>query len=261
MRKMQLAAVLVSLAVVAAVAVAVLASQPISSDSAKHYTYSIVKTYSHDTGAFTEGLMYDNGSLLESTGGWGSSSLRRISLESGEVQQEHKLLDAFYGEGLTKVDSKLVQLTWLERIGFVYDAETFGLLGNFTYPTEGWGLTYDGSKLIMSDGSSILYFLDPATYEQVGQVNVTADGSPVLNINELEYVNGDVYANIWMQQKIAIINPQTGVVQGWIDLTGIYPQKGTDDVLNGIAYDQQSDRLFVTGKDWPNIYEINVVLS
>lgn len=261
MRRKHLALVAVALVIVIAVAASVVAvtlTQP--QNITQRYTYSIVATYPHDSGAFTEGLLYYNGSLYESTGGWGSSTLRRVDLQSGQVQQQISLPEAFYGEGIAEVDGTLVQLTWLERVGFVYDAGTFRQLENFTYLNEGWGLTYDGVKLIMSDGSSILHFLDPVTHQHIGAVNVTDGGSPVESINELEYVNGDVYANIWKEQKIAIINPGSGQVKGWIDLGGIYPQSG-DSVLNGIAYDQQGGRLFVTGKDWPSLYEIKIVAA
>jgi len=222
------------------------------------YTYQIVKTYPHDTAAFTEGLVFSNGSLYESTGERGSSSLRRVNLENGTVEQEFLLPISYFGEGLTAVNDSLVQLTWQEKIGFIYDKQTFGLLGNFSYSTQGWGLTYNGSELIMSDGTSNLYFLDPVTYQKVGQISVRDGNTSITNINELEYVNGTVYANIWQQQKIAIINPQTGIVKGWIDLTGIYQSSGTDDVLNGIAFDQQTNSLYVTGKDWPYLYQITI---
>ena len=221
------------------------------------YTYRITQTYPHDTAAFTEGLVFDNGSLYESTGGYGTS-FRHANLENGTVQQEFLLPNHYYGEGLTVVNGSLVQLTWQNKIGFVYDKETFGLLGNFSYATEGWGLTYNGRDLIMSDGSSNLYFLDPTTYQKVGEVSVHDGNMPVTNINELEYVKGDIYANIWLQQKIAIINSQTGMVKGWIDLTGLYQSTDPNAVLNGIAYDQKTDRLFITGKDWPNLYQITI---
>jgi len=167
----------------------------------------------------------------------------------------------YFGEGLTVVNSSLVQLTWQNNIGFIYDKETLGLLGNFSYSNEGWGLTYGGDKLIMSDGTSNLTFLDPVTFQKVGQISVHDGNTPVTNINELEYVNGDIYANIWLQQKIVIINPQTGQVKGWIDLSGIYKSDDPNAVLNGIAYDSQTNRLFVTGKDWPNLYQITIAPS
>jgi glutaminyl-peptide cyclotransferase len=224
------------------------------------YTYKIVKTYPHNTTAFTEGLVFDNSVLYESTGTFESSpsSLRQVNLENGVVQKEIFLSSQYFGEGLTVVDGSIVQLTWQSNIGFVYDKETFGLLKNFSYSTEGWGLTYNGNKLIMSDGSANLYFLDSTTFQKTGQVSVHDGNTSITNINELEYVNGDVYANIWLQQKIAIINPQNGGVKGWIDLTGIYQSNNLDEVLNGIAYDSATGRLFVTGKDWPSLYQITI---
>lgn len=258
MKRAYLAAVLLIVAVLLAGGVwAVLLNREGQTSGVKLYTYSVVKTYPHDSSAFTEGLVFDNGVLYESTGIYGSSSLRRVALDNGSVLQEVLLPADYFGEGLTVVNGSLVQLTWQNNTGFVYD-KTFGLVGNFSYSTEGWGLTYDGSRLIMSDGSSNLFFLDPVTFQKVGQVSVHDGNSSVTNINELEYVNGDVYANIWMQQKIAIINPQTGQVKGWIDLTGIYQSSDPNAVLNGIAYDSKTDRLFVTGKDWPNLYQITI---
>jgi glutamine cyclotransferase len=224
------------------------------------YTFTIVKTYPHDSNAFTEGLVFDKGALYESTGE--SSSLRRVDLETGNVLKEVSLPEDYFGEGLSAVNGSLVWLTWKNHVGFVYDEETFGLLGNFSYSTEGWGLTYDGNRLIMSDGSSSLYFLDPATFQRIGQVTVRDGNSSVASLNELEYANGDVYANIWLQRRIAIINPQSGEVKGWIDLSGLYqvnnPSNIPDNVLNGIAYDSQTGRLFITGKDWQNLYQIQI---
>ena len=227
-----------------------------NSGSPTDYTYHIIKTYPHDNTAFTEGLVFDNGVLYESTGEYGSSSLRRVNLENGNVQQEVLLSDQYFGEGLTVVNDTLVQLTWRENIGFIYDKETFRLLDNFSYSTQGWGLTLAGSELVMSDGTSNLFFLDSVTFQKTGQVSVHDGSRLVTSINELEYVNGDLYANIWLQQKIAIINPQTGIVKGWIDLTGIYQSNNMNDVLNGIAYDSKMDRLFITGKNWPSLYQI-----
>jgi glutamine cyclotransferase len=230
---------------------------PSTSNGPTSYTYKIVKTYRHDPSAFTEGLVFDNGVLYESTGL--TSSLRRVDLESGNVLQKVSLSEEYFGEGLAVVNYSLVQLTWQNQIGFIYDKSTFSLLGNFSYNTEGWGLTYDGNRLIMSDGSSKLTFLDPITFQKNGQVIVHDGKTSIANINELEYVNGDVYANIWLQQKIAIIDPQNGNVKGWIDLTGIYQSHNIDDVLNGIAYDSQNNRLFITGKYWPNLYQIIII--
>ncbi len=269
MRKLHLAAVIVIVAVLAASvgSIVVLNSQQTpKSNSPVLYTYHVIKTYSHDTGAFTEGLVYDNGTLYESTGGYGDtfgvsssdvSSLRRVDLENGNVTKEILLASDYFGEGLTVVNGSLIQLTWQNGIGFIYNKETFALEGNFSYNTEGWGLTYDGKELVMSDGTSNLYFLDPVTFQKTGQVTIHNGNASVTNINELEYINGDVYANIWLTQKIAIINPQTGTVKGIIDLTGLYQPNG-ESVLNGIAYDSQTNRLFVTGKNWPNLYQITI---
>jgi glutamine cyclotransferase len=265
MKRVTLAAVFFVLVVLVASGFLVIilnfGQRPIDSVSPTLYTYQIIKPYPHNTTAFTEGLVFNNGVLYESTGLYGASSLRQVNLENGVVQHEVFLPNQYFGEGLTVVNGSLVQITWREKIGFIYDKETFGLLGNFSYSSEGWGLTFNGSDLIMSDGTSKLTFLDPVTFQIVGQVNVHDGNSSVTNINELEYVNGDVYANIWLQQKIAIINPQTGTVKGWIDLTGIYQSNNADDVLNGIAYDKQTDRLFITGKDWPNLYHITIAPS
>jgi len=226
-----------------------------------HYTYSIVNTYPHDTNAFTEGLFYSDGFLYESTGINGASSLRRVDLTTGDVLQEVMLPSQYFGEGTTTVNNTIIQLTWQSHIGFIYDKTTFALLGNFSYATEGWGLTFDGKQLIMSDGTDNLYFLDPTTFQRTGQVVVHDGNTTIVNINELEYINGDVYANIWQTNTIAIINPQTGQVKGWIDLTGLPSENNSDPnaVLNGIAYDQNNNRLFVTGKDWPSLYQIELV--
>ncbi|HEX7482051.1 MAG TPA: glutaminyl-peptide cyclotransferase [Candidatus Bathyarchaeia archaeon] len=262
MERVTLAAVLfvVAFLVAGGVLVIVLNHEQIPIDSASPilYTYQIIKMYPHDATAFTEGLVFNEGVLYESTGEYGSSSLRQVNLEDGVVQHEVLLPKQYFGEGLTIVNGSLVQLTWQNKIGFIYDKETFGSLGNFSYSSEGWGLTFNGSELIMSDGTSKLTFLNPVTFQIVGQVSVHDGNTPITNINELEYVNGNVYANIWMQQKIAVINPQTGTVKGWIDLTGIYQSNNLDDVLNGIAYDPQTNRLLITGKDWPNLYEITI---
>lgn len=259
-RKVSAAALILLVALGAGIVLAVLIqTQPSAPTSPIQYTYKIVKTYPHDSGAFTEGLLFDNSSLYESTGEIGTSTLRRVDLSSGEVQQQIKLGDDFFGEGLARVNNSLIQLTWQNHIGFIYNKENLELRGNFSYSTEGWGLTFDGKNLIMSDGSQSLYFLDPVTYQSVGQVSVQDGNTSVTNINELEYINGDVYANIWQTQKIAIINPQTGEVKGWIDLSGLYQQKSYGDVLNGIAYDNQNDRLFVTGKYWPSLFEIEIL--
>jgi len=222
--------------------------------------YEVVKVYPHDPNAFTQGLVIENGVLYESTGLYGSSSLRRVDLETGNVLQSYALPSEFFGEGITVFGDKIIQLTWQSHKGFVYDKHSFDLLREFSYPTEGWGITHNGSALIMSDGTANLYFLDPETFQKVGQVEVRDGNASVTNLNELEYINGEVYANIWGEEKIAIINPQTGQVTAWIDLTGIYTPESSDsnNVLNGIAYDAESDRLFVTGKRWSQLFEIKL---
>ena len=236
---------------------------------AMQYTYNIVNTYPHNINAFTEGLVYSDGYLYESTGLLedssgnilGSSSLRKEDLSTGNIIQQTTLPVQYFGEGMTIVNNKIIQLTWQTNIGFIYDKNTFTQIDNFTYPTEGWGLTYNGSTLIMSDGTDNLYFLNPTTFQRTGQVQVHDGSTSVVNINELEFVNGDIYANIWLTNKIAIISPQTGQVKAWIDLTGLPgpTNPNADSVLNGIAYDQQNNRLFVTGKEWPNLYQIKLI--
>jgi len=245
--------------VVSAVLLVLLIAEPVNSEPV-NYSYRIVNVYPHDETAFTQGLLIDNGVLYESTGLYGNSSLRRVNLETGEVLQLYALPSAYFGEGITIFDDKIIQLTWLSHKGFVYDKESFDLLQEFNYSTQGWGITHDGSRLIMSDGTSTLYFLDPETFQKIGQVEVHDNGT-VESLNELEYIKGKVYANIWLEEKIAIINPQTGQVEGWINLNGLYNMENQDpnDVLNGIAYDATSDRLFVTGKRWSQLFEIELI--
>ena len=224
------------------------------------YTYIIVNVYPHDRTAFTQGLIFEDGVLYESTGLYNHSTLRRVELETGKVLQLYALPNQFFGEGITVFDDKIIQLTWKSNRGFVYDKNSFDLLLEFSYPTEGWGITHDGSRLIMSDGTATLYFLDPQTFKKVGQVEVH-DNGPVAGLNELEYIQGEVYANIWKEENIAIINPQTGQVKAWIDLRGIRDLENGDtaNVLNGIAYDAKENRLFVTGKRWSQLFEIQLI--
>ena len=229
---------------------------------APRYTYETMNTYPHDRQAFTQGLLFADGFLYEGTGLYGASTLRKVALESGEVLQLRELPEQFFGEGLTLMGDRLIQLTWQSRVGFVYDRESFELMRQFNYPTEGWGLTHDGRQLIMSDGSATLFFLDPETFAEIGRVEVRDHRGPVKRLNELEYVGGEIYANIWTTDYIARIAPQTGRVVGWIDLHGLLspPERGTRvDVLNGIAYDEKNDRLFVTGKWWPSLFEIKLI--
>lgn len=229
------------------------------SDLPALYDYKIINIYPHSNTAYTQGLVFDDGFLFESVGGWGSSYLRKIDLETGEILKAHKLSDEYFAEGLVLVENKLIQLTWLSQRGFVYDKESFNLLQTFSYPTQGWGITFDGEKLIMSDGSSTLFFLDPVTYENIGEINVKDGDIDVTELNELEYINNNVYANIWKEDTIAIIDPETGNVKGWIDLTGIYEPRGYDDVLNGIAYNEKTNSLFITGKNWSYLYQIELI--
>jgi glutamine cyclotransferase len=225
------------------------------------YTYEIVNVYPHDKNAFTQGLIFYDGTLYESTGLYGYSTLRRVELATGNILQLYNLSNQFFGEGITIFDDKIIQLTWRSNKGFVYDKHTFELLQDFSYPTEGWGITHNGSLLIMSDGTATLYFLDPETFGKVRQIEVY-DAGPVTELNELEYINGEIYANIWKKDKIVVINPQTGRVKGWINLEGIQDAENRDpeNVLNGIAYDAKEDRLFVTGKRWSQLFEIKLIL-
>jgi glutamine cyclotransferase len=228
------------------------------------YTYQIINEYPHDPTAFTQGLVYEDGWLYEGTGLRGDSSLRRVELASGNVVQVLDLPSELFGEGVTIFNDRIIQLTWQSNIGFIYDKDTFGLLEEFQYPTEGWGITHDGARLIMSDGTSTLHYLDPATMEEVEAVDVYDGNDPVLRLNELEVIDGDLYANVWQTDLIAKIDPQTGQVTGWVDLTGLLTLDNADqrvDVLNGIAYDAEGDRLFVTGKWWPKLYEIEIVAA
>ena len=224
-------------------------------------TCRIVNAFPHDPFAFTQGLVYTDGFLYEGTGLYGQSSLRCVNLESGMVLKRRELPRQFFGEGVTVWQDKIVQLTWRSKVGFVYDRQSFELVEKFNYSTEGWGLTHDGRRLIMSDGTSTLYFLDPGSFAETGQVTVQDDEGPVNQLNELEYVGGEVYANIWKTDRIARIDPASGRVLGWIDLQGLLSaeeQRGPVDVLNGIAYDHENERLFVTGKRWPKLFEIEL---
>ncbi|BAZ43115.1 hypothetical protein NIES4102_01110 [Chondrocystis sp. NIES-4102] len=223
--------------------------------------YQVVNTYPHDPTAFTQGLIYHQGELYESTGIAGQSSIRRVELPTGKVLQIHRLQDSYFGEGMTLWQDRLIQLTWVSKLGFVYDRHTFQQLQTFTYPTEGWGLTHNDRELILSDGSSKLYFLDPDNFQLVRQIEVRDGQNPIDKLNELEYINGEIFANVWLTNRIARISPKTGQVKGWIDLTGIIdplPTPKQDAVLNGIAYDRDQNRLFVTGKFWNKLFEIDI---
>jgi glutaminyl-peptide cyclotransferase len=225
-------------------------------------TYRVVHTYPHDPHAFTQGLVYIDGSLYESTGLEGQSSLRMVDLETGRVLQSQPVDSKYFAEGLTAWGSTLVQLTWESHVAFVYDRFSFRMLRTFSYSGEGWGLTQDGKSLILSDGSDTLRFFDPATFRELRRIAVKDHGKPVHEINELEFIHGKIYANIWHSDRIARIDPASGKVLGWIDLKGLLSADqltSPEAVLNGIAYDSAHDRLFVTGKLWPKLFEIQVV--
>jgi len=226
------------------------------------YTFSIVRSYPHDRGAFIQGLIVRNGFFYEGTGLNGKSGIRKVKIETGEVLQTKPLGAEYFGEGITEWKGSIVQLTWQSEIGFVYDMNTFDRTKTWSYKGEGWGLTHDGTRLIMSDGTSQLRFLDPVTFKETGRITVRDQRGPVQSLNELEYVKGEIYANIWQTDRIARISSTDGRVVGWIDLSGLLSaaERGTPDaVLNGIAYDAAGDRLFVTGKLWPRVFEIKIV--
>jgi glutamine cyclotransferase len=229
---------------------------------AEMMTYEVVQAYPHDPGSFTQGLIFEEGIFYESAGLYGESSLRKVALETGEVLQQVDLPGMYFAEGLTSWDDTLIQLTWQEHVGFVYDKESFAQVGTFEVATEGWGLTQDGERLIMSDGTATLFFLDPETFAVLDTVTVTDQGQEIVNLNELEWVDGEVFANIWQTDDIVRIDPKTGEVLGWIDLSGLLPPEERSpetNVLNGIAFDPEANRLFVTGKLWPRLYEIRLV--
>lgn len=223
------------------------------------YTYKVVKTYPHDPNAFTQGLIFLDGFLYEGTGLNGRSGLRKVNLETGKVLQQKPIEEQYFGEGITDWGNELVQITWQNGVGFVYDRATFQRKKQFKYGGEGWGITHDSTRLIMSDGSPVLRFLDPVTQAETGRIVVLDGRRPIANLNELEYVNGEIWANVWQTFRIARISPQTGQVLGWIDFSGIMKESTDVDVMNGIAYDAKRDRLFVTGKLWPKIFEVKIV--
>jgi glutaminyl-peptide cyclotransferase len=234
------------------------------------YGYEIINTFKHDPQAFTQGLVFHNNFLYESTGQYDRSTLRKVRIEDGEVVKRRKLGDEYFAEGLTILGDKLYQLTWQQYVCFVYDLNSFEPVGELKYNGEGWGLTNDGTNLIMSDGSHILKFVNPANFQTVRTVAVTHDGKPLFRLNELEYVKGEIWANIWHSEDpqvlnkpntIARIDPSTGKVVGWIDLNGISPDdvaRNEENTLNGIAYDPATDRIFVTGKQWRKLFEIKL---
>jgi glutamine cyclotransferase len=225
------------------------------------YGFEVVHTWAHDPDAFTQGLVFNSGNLIESTGQVGQSSLRRVALETGTVVQKVDVPRPYFAEGTTLLKGKIYQLTWQDHLGFIYDALTFDKIGQFNYEGEGWGLTTDGQSLILSDGSNRIRFLDADNFQVTKTIAVLDRSAPVNEINELEYIQGEIYANIWHADRIARIDPQTGRVVGWIDLRGLLAPSEVHDeeaVLNGIAYDESTGRIFVTGKLWPKLFEIRL---
>lgn len=244
------------LGLLAAAAAAGEAPQPVE------YGYRVVQSYPHDPAAFTQGLLFRGGRLFESTGGYGASTVREVDLTTGRVLRERRLGDGLFGEGLALVGERLIQLTWREGIGFVYDPGTLRTLDDFAYEGEGWGLAGDGDRLVMSDGSATLRFLDAATFRESRRVAVSGPDGPIVGLNELEFVGEALYANVYQTETIAIIDPADGRLRGWLRLDGILPvvfRREDTAEMNGIAYDRETGRLFVTGKRWPRLFEIEVV--
>jgi len=228
-------------------------------ETPKVQTVAVVKSYPHDGQAFTEGLFFDGGALFESTGEEGTSGIRKVALETGEVTAQAPLSPPYFGEGIIGWKDRLYQLTWKDQKGFIYNKADFKPLGEFGYTGEGWGMTHNGKSLIMSDGTARLRFLDPETLGQQSTLDVTANGCPVKDLNELEWIDGEIWANIWRTALIARIDPATGKVKGFVDVSALGPPApGPDEVANGIAYDAQGKRIFVTGKMWPQLYEVRV---
>jgi glutaminyl-peptide cyclotransferase len=235
---------------------------PVEDQGIRDYTYKVVHEYPHDKDAFTQGLLYLNGFLYEGTGQPGHSSIRKVKLETGEVVQKRDVPAPYFGEGIAVWQDRLFELTWTAEKGYIYDLNTFEPKGEFPYPGEGWGLTSDEHRLIMSDGTSRLRFIDPTNMQETGRITVMGDADSVSRLNELEWIKGEIWANIWHEDRIARVDPATGKVKGWIDMRGLLPGTQHPDpeaVLNGIAYDAKDDRIFVTGKLWPKLFEIQVV--
>jgi glutamine cyclotransferase len=227
----------------------------------KKYGYKVIRTYPHDKDAFTQGLFYDNGELFEGTGQESGSTLREVELETGKVIRQHNLDDSLFGEGIALYRNRIYQVTWKSKVGFVYDKSDFKLINKIYYPTQGWGLTTMNDKIVMSDGSNVLYFYEPDMFTVISKIEVYDNEKKRDSLNELEYINGEIWANIWINDHIARIDPATGKVLGYINLKGILPPSDRDantDVLNGIAYDKAGNRIFVTGKNWPKLFEIKV---
>jgi glutamine cyclotransferase len=225
-------------------------------------SYKVIATFPHDTSSFTQGLVFADGEMYESTGLNGESTLRRVDVTTGKTLQRIDVPKEYFAEGLALVGDELLQLTWQHKLGFVYDRKTFKQKRTFSYNTEGWGISYDGaSRLVMSDGSDTLTFLDPKTLTTQKTMRVQDAGRPVTNLNELEWIEGEIWANVWQTDRIARIAPNTGDVTAWIDLSTLFPRSQRippADELNGIAYDKATRRIFITGKKWPRLYQITV---
>lgn len=225
------------------------------------WQYEIIAIFPHDPEAFTQGLVWQDGFLYEGTGLYGKSSLRRVDLETGQVKKQHNLSEDFFGEGITIFEKRIYQLTWKSKTGFIYEQENFQLVKTFSYSHEGWGITHDEKNLIISDGTSVLHFVDPLTMKEIKRIEIHKNGVPVNRINELEYIKGKIFANIWLTDWIVVIEPQSGKITAWLDLSGILDSLEIiqeTNVLNGIAYDSEKDCLFVTGKLWPVLFKIKI---
>ena len=237
------------------------APTPGQTASAQKIAYEVVDSFPHDPDAFLQGLVWHEGGFYESTGLFGESTLRRVEFPSGKVLKKINLSSDLFGEGVALAGDQLVQLTWQSHRGFVYERETFRMVREFSYPTEGWGITFDGTNLIMSDGSNTLTYLDAQTYQPVKKLTVTMNGRPVMELNELEFIEGEIWSNVWQTDMILRIDPQTGRVTSYLDMRGVLPREfrtGREDVLNGIAYDAERKRIFISGKKWPRIIEIRL---
>lgn len=246
-----------------AVALGLCACSPAKDAGVAEYSYEVVHAYPHDPTAFTEGLFYLDGFLYEGTGLPFQSSIRKVRPETGEIVQKHDIPEQYFGEGIVNWKDRLIELTYKSEVGFVYDLATMRPQRQFSYKGEGWAMTQDGKQIYMSDGTPQIRIWDPETLKETGRITVTDDGKPVQYVNELEWIKGEIYANVWQTDRIARIDPASGRVVGWIDLTGLLNPAdqiaGQTDVLNGIAYDAKGDRLFVTGKKWPKLFEIRLV--
>jgi glutamine cyclotransferase len=233
-----------------------------AADAVPLYSYQVVNSWPHDAEAYTQGLVFHDGTLFESTGLRGSSSLRRVELKSGKVKKKLEVARPFFAEGMTIFHDKIYQLTWQEQKGFVYDLKKFKPDGEFAYEGEGWGLTHDNQSLILSDGTNRIRFLDPTSFQVQRTISVYDNGQPLAELNELEYIKGEIYANIWKTDRIVRIDPATGKINAWIDMAGLRrwaENNPSENCLNGIAYDAENDRIFVTGKRWPQLFEIRLV--